>query len=114
MRVVVVEDSVEIARMVETILSLADITTSLVTSNFECLFAAETWQGVDAAVIDLMLPGVDGEDVVRYLAAEHPAVRRVVLSAVAHYRPGLDELATLLTKPVSPHTLLNALGVDRA
>lgn len=114
MLVLIAEDSPEIAHMLETILELVGVETRIVTSNFSSLLTAEPWQGVDAALIDLMLPEVDGERIVAYLAAHHPTVRRFVLSAVAHQRPGLDELATLLTKPISPTTLLNALGVDRA
>lgn len=111
MKVLVVDDSIAIAEMIGTALEFADVDVDLVTSDFESLLAAERWQGVDAAVIDLMLPGMDGEDVVRYLEAEVPSVRRVVLSAVAHQRPGLAEHAICITKPVDPRQLLSALGI---
>lgn len=111
MRVAVVEDSIDVADMLRLVLETAGVDTVVFTTGFESLLTAEPWRGVDAAVIDLMLPEVSGEAIVGYLADNHPGVRRVVLSAVAHQRPGLDRLATLITKPVSPNVLLAALGV---
>jgi DNA-binding response OmpR family regulator len=113
MKVVVVEDTVAIADMLAMALEFADVEVIKVTSDFASLLTPEPWRGVDAAVIDLMLPDVDGESIVRYLAAEHPSLERVVLSAVAHQREGLADLATCLSKPVDPADLLNALGVRR-
>lgn len=111
MKVTVVDDSVAIAEMIGTALEFADIEVQLVTSDFAALLTPEPWQGVDAAVIDLMLPGMDGEVIVRYLESDVPAVRRVVLSAVAHQRPGLVDHAICITKPVDPRQLLLALGI---
>ena len=113
MRVLIAEDTVAIADMLAMALEFADVEVAKWTSDFAALLAPEPWQGVDAAVIDLMLPDVDGEVIVRYLAAEHPSISRVVLSAVAHQREGLADLATCITKPVDPATLLAALGVRR-
>jgi DNA-binding response OmpR family regulator len=113
MRVLVADDTVAIAEMLAMALEFAGVDVTTRTSDFAVLLTPEPWQGVDAAVIDLMLPGMDGEDVIRYLAAEHPSVKRVVLSAVAHQRQGLGDLATCITKPVDPRSVLSALGVRR-
>jgi DNA-binding response OmpR family regulator len=113
MRVMVVEDTAAIADMLAFALEFADVEVTTWTSDFASLLTPEPWRGVDAAVIDLMLPGMDGEDIVRYLAAECPSVQRVVLSAVAHQRPGLDQLATCISKPTDPRFLLQVLGVRR-
>ena len=111
MRVLIAEDSVAIADMLAMALEFADVEVVKVTSDFASLLTPEPWQGVDAAVLDLLLGGMDGEDIVRYLAADHPGVKRVVFSAVAHQREGLSDLATCISKPVDPRSLLAALGV---
>ena len=113
MKVVVAEDTVAIADMLCMALEYADVEVVKVTSDFTSLLTPKPWQGVDAVVCDLMLPGMDGEDIIRYVAEHHPGIARVVLSAVAHQREGLDELATCISKPVDPRLLLNALGVRR-
>lgn len=111
MKVMVVDDTIQIADMLRMALEFAGVDVITHTSEFAALLAPEPWQGVDAAVIDLMLPEVDGEQIVRYLAADHPGIQRVVLSAVAHQRPGLSDLAICITKPIDPRSLLAVLGV---
>lgn len=96
----IVEDDTDIARLQHDILEgRADVT--LLTEDFGRAFHAETWLGVDVAVIDLMLPDVDGEDVCRYLMANHAQIRRVICTAKPTYElPALQELAhVVLQKP---------------
>lgn len=111
MKVMIVEDTVAVAEMLAMALDFAGVDVVQRTSDFAALLTPEPWQGVNAVVCDLMLPDMDGEQILRYLAAEHPSIRRVVLSAVAHQRPGLSDLATCITKPVDPRHVLGALGV---
>lgn len=112
MRVAIVEDSPDVAEMLTAMLGLSDVETVTFTDDFASLLSAEPWQGVDVALVDLMLPGIDGDEILAYLASHHPTVRRVVLSAVAHQRLGLDQLAhAVVTKPVDTRSLLRAIGV---
>lgn len=79
--------------------------------NFQDAFRPETWDGVDSAVVDLMLPGVEGEDICKYLKSNFPEIRVIVLSAVAHIRHIGPEVADyVLTKPASIDDIRRALG----
>lgn len=112
MRVAIVEDSPDVAEMLTAMLGLHDLDTVAFTDDFTALLHPGPWQGVDVALVDLMLPGIDGDEILAYLAAHHPTVRRVVLSAVAHQRLGLDRHAdAVVTKPVDTRSLLRAIGV---
>lgn len=114
MNVLIVEDTIPVAEMLAMALEFAGVDVTLWTSDFAALLTPEPWQEVDAVVCDLMLPDVDGEQIIRYLADHHPGIQRVVLSAVAHQREGLAGLATCITKPVDPRHVLGALGVRDA
>lgn len=109
MRVAIVEDSTEIAEMLRTLLEWEGMEVVTFTADFAALLSEVPWEGIDVAVIDLMLPEVDGERILAYLADHRPGVRRVVLSAVAHQRPGLDRVATVLTKPAPADLLISAI-----
>ena len=110
MLVRVVEDSQEVARLLEVILQRAGVTVEKWTADFDRLFDDGAWEGVTHLVCDLMLPGVDGEAIVRHVAAQHPDIVRVVVSAVAHHRQ-LDDVAVPISKPMDIRHLLNALGL---
>lgn len=97
---IIVEDDPDIAAMQQ--YALADrASVTLITSDFRRAFKAETWRGVDVAVVDLMLPGLNGEDICRYLAFAHPQVRRIICTARPTYDlPHLRLLAhVVLQKP---------------
>lgn len=69
------------------------------------------WSGVTAAVVDLLMPRVDGVTVLQWLAVHHPNVKRVVCSAL------LDDQLTdaqqwaheVIHKPFLPEQLWEAL-----
>lgn len=77
---IIVEDDPDIASLeAEALSGVARVT--LITNDFHRALRPETWLGVDVAVVDLMLPELDGEDICRYLAFEHPQVRRIICTA---------------------------------
>ena len=97
---VIVEDNTEIAELQS--LALRDFASvELITDNFQRCFLPATWRGVDVVVCDLMLPGLDGEDILRYLAREFPHIKRVICTAkptsmLVELRPIAD---VILQKP---------------
>jgi two-component system alkaline phosphatase synthesis response regulator PhoP len=109
--VIVVEDEPDVARLQQTILEDAGATVTLITSDFQCTLRAETWLGVDVAVIDLMLPDLDGEDICRYLIQDQPQVRRVVCTAKPITQlVDVQVLAhVVVQKPFRPEDLIHAV-----
>lgn len=109
LHVVIVDDDLAVARLESAILARHRVT--LVTSWFRSLLGPDPWAGVDVAVVDLMLPGIPGEEIVAYLAETHPRIRRVVATAKPLYE--LEALLPLadavLLKPFSPDQLLRAV-----
>lgn len=113
MRVVIVEDNEDIAHMLQVILrmEIPDIDAIAITDPGWEHLKVEHWADVDVAIVDLMLPDITGEEVLVWLRDNAPHVRRVVLSAVAHFRPEVDQLAhAALSKPVSSGLLIAAIN----
>lgn len=64
----------------------------------------------DVAIVDLMMPDVDGEQILEWLAANKPDCRRVVATARWHPTRRVSELAhQILTKAFTYQQLLDAL-----
>ncbi|MFB9236028.1 response regulator transcription factor [Plantactinospora siamensis] len=80
-RVLVIEDDDRIGRLVTRALSSGGLTTERAASGPAGLDAALSRE-FDLIVLDLMLPGMDGHQVLRRLLAERPGQRVLVLSAV--------------------------------
>lgn len=106
---VIVEDDAMLAGLQAELLDGHNV--EVVTSHFAELFAPERWADVDVAVVDLMLPGVNGEDLLDYLAAHHPQIRRVVSTAMPLYMLGhvLPKADHLLLKPFGEEQLRSAV-----
>lgn len=116
MRVRLVEDNPDLVMLVSHVLHDSDVEIEVTDHDYEALFADECWEGIDVALVDVLLgePDFDGRDILAWLKREHPEVRRVVFSAVGNVYPELGELAdVVLTKgSVGLVALLSALGVD--
>lgn len=54
------------------------------------------WDDCEIAIIDLMMPVVDGAVILRWLMENHPRVRRITWSAYLPVRPEAADLAHLL------------------
>jgi DNA-binding response OmpR family regulator len=68
--------------------------------------------GLDAALVDLLLPDVTGWDVVRALKEQKPATRVAVVSGLAAGREPEARLAdAVFRKPLEPDRLLEFLGL---
>jgi DNA-binding NtrC family response regulator len=71
-----------------------------------------TLEPPDAILSDIQMPGMDGHGLIRWVAAEHPEVRPILMSGF-DIRCGtcpLDSACTLLRKPFAPKDAVEAVG----
>jgi DNA-binding response OmpR family regulator len=116
MRVLVVEDDVRLARQIASALTEAGHDAVAVNDGKEALDKA-TVTPFDLIVLDIILPGMDGFDVLRHLRAQHLTSRVLMLTArgevkdrVTGLQLGADDY---LPKPFSMRELVarvSALG----
>jgi DNA-binding response OmpR family regulator len=116
MRILLVEDDVQLARQVASALTEAEHDPIVVHSGEGALDKAKK-TAFDLIVLDIILPGMDGFDVLRHLRSQHMAGRVLMLTA----RGAVDDRVTglqlgaddYLPKPFSMRELVarvNALG----
>jgi DNA-binding response OmpR family regulator len=109
MRILVVEDEQRLADALGQILSEQKYQADVVYNGTEGLACAESGE-YDVVVLDVMLPGMNGFDVVRTLRREKNATPVLLLTArddVSDKVTGLDCGADdYMTKPFSPEELL--------
>ena len=83
MRVLVIEDEPDLRRLLEQALREDGYAVDVAEDGTTGLYKATTWD-YDALVLDLMLPGRNGFDVLQFLRAEQPdALRRTVVVTAA-------------------------------
>jgi two-component system, LuxR family, response regulator FixJ len=110
--IAIVDDEEPVRRALERVLRAA----SLRTATFACAerFLAQLEElQADCALLDLHMPGLDGFETQRRLAAERPDLPVVVLTA--HDEPAVREramrsgAAAFLSKPVESQRLVDAI-----
>ena len=116
MRILVVEDDVQLARQIASALTEAGHDQIIVHDGERALDKAKQ-KPFDLIVLDVILPGIDGFDVLRHLRSEHMASRVLMLTArgevkdrVTGLQLGADDY---LPKPFAMRELVarvNALG----
>lgn len=108
----IVEDSRVLSDMLATTLELEGIRFSQTTSDFGSLLRPQAWEGISTVLCDLDLGGpITGEMVLEYLEANHPWIKRVVLSAVAEVSSShIQSLAhVVLMKPSGLTNIVDAI-----
>lgn len=109
MRLLVVEDNIDITTMLR--YQLADTADCEFVDNAEAVLNGSVDPSrFDCVLTDLMLPDTDGVTLLRYLAVNHPNVRRVAMTAgldLASEAHGYADV--LLIKPFHHDDLLRAL-----
>ncbi|HEY0707869.1 MAG TPA: response regulator [Polyangia bacterium] len=117
-RVLVVDDSREIGDALCFQLDRLGQAAHAVTTPLEALRLLEEPNQVQVAIVDMVLGGANGLDLLAYLSDQHPNIRRVLMSG--HAAAGQLELTArghqampheVLAKPWSETTLTRALGV---
>jgi len=113
-RVLVVDDDPQVVRLLRVNLELEGYDVVSASGGKEALDAVDA-EDPDLVVCDVMMPGMDGVEVVRRLRADKKTVPVVMLSAKAmrsDMKAGLDAGANeYVTKPFDPAELIEV--VDR-
>lgn len=109
MRILIVEDEIRLAEALRQILQQERYTVDMVHDGVDGLDYG-TSEAYDAIILDVMLPGMNGFDVVRALRREKVATPVLMLTAkdeITDKVHGLDRGADdYMTKPFSPEELL--------
>src|SRR5215469_15122089 len=116
MRILVVEDDVHLARQIASALTEAGHDPAVVHKGEQALDKTKQ-KPLDLIVLDVVLPGIDGFDVLRHLRSEHMASRVLMLTARAEVKDRVTGLQLgaddYLPKPFAMRELVarvNALG----
>src|ERR1700758_3785173 len=116
MRILVVEDDVQLARQIGSALTEAGHDPIIVHDGERALDKTKQ-KPFDLIVLDVILPGMDGFDVLRHLRSEHMASRVLMLTARAEVKDRVTGLQLgaddYLPKPFAMRELVarvNALG----
>jgi DNA-binding response OmpR family regulator len=108
-RVLVVDDDATVGDVVVAYLERAGMQAERATDGFAAIAAAEA-SAPDAVVLDLMLPGLDGIEVLRRLRATRPTVPVIMLTARGEEDDRLFGLEAgaddYVVKPFSPRELV--------
>ena len=109
MRILLVEDEIKVARFIERGLSAERYAIDVAADGKTGLELATTYQ-YDLILLDLMLPGLDGSELLKRVRRENQKVPVLVLTArdalgdkIAHFEAGADDY---LTKPFAFAELL--------
>jgi two-component system, cell cycle sensor histidine kinase and response regulator CckA len=107
--VLVVEDEETLRRLLAQVLGTLGYFVLSAESGEEALrLAARRAEPIHLALTDVILPGIDGCEMARRLAGEHPETRTLFMSghnAEELVRHGVDPAARLLQKPFTPREL---------
>lgn len=110
--VLVVEDEAHLARLLEELLAPLGVRVTCVRSGPEAMEHLRAEPGPRLVLLDVMLPGMDGLDVLRAAREERDDAELPVIVLTGRGEPDLRERAfelgatDLFTKPFSPRTLL--------
>jgi len=114
----VVDDDDDVGRAFTKVLERAGFSVQRARAGNEAISMLESVGPLDAAVVDLVLPGAGGLEVVRQLRQAHPGCRIVAVTGLAapaieaaFRTAGADEF---LVKPVETAALLAAVGAPPA
>lgn len=109
-RVLVIEDSASVRRLIEVCLRVLDVELSAAEDGLRGLELAKE-ATPDAIVLDIGLPGMDGWEVLRRLRSDESTADVKVLILTAHAQPEVAEQAVaggaddFMTKPFRPTEL---------
>lgn len=110
--ILIIEDDNDINKMLNELLTINGYRTAQAYSGTEALLQIEK-QAPDAVILDLMLPGISGEELLTRIKAANPGIAVLVASAkddiptrISLLRAGADDY---LTKPFDTEELLARL-----
>jgi len=112
-RVLVVDDNATNRRILTTVLDRWGVDSAATASPLEALAWVRDGQAFDVAVLDLLMPAIDGLELagdLRDLRPEHP-IPVVILSSIGAHGRAVANVVAMLVKPVKPSALHDALAM---
>jgi two-component system cell cycle sensor histidine kinase/response regulator CckA len=114
-RVLIVDDEDSILRLVQRVLSGAAYETLATTEPSKALELGTSGRAFDLLLTDLMMPGMQGDELARRLRLHHPDIKVLYLTGFTDrlfaQRPTLWENEAFVEKPVTPTGLLEAVSL---
>jgi DNA-binding NtrC family response regulator len=71
--------------------------------SFDNVLAPELWTDIQVGLIDLMLPGVQGDVILQYLKEHQAQIKRVLVTAATDVPQAVQDLADVVL--FKPYTL---------
>lgn len=113
-RVLVVDDDEGIQRFAARVLRQAGYDVVTASDGLEAIRVVETQPRFDLFVLDVMMPGMRGDELARRLHDRDPSIKVLYFTGYADQffalRPTLRENETLLVKPVTMSEFLEAVS----
>lgn len=109
MRVLIVEDSPEIAHLVSLILSAEGVETVEWTDRFDAIVSETNWDEVDVVIADKFLGIYDGTQLLYWLKREHPEIRRIMMTGDSAVDIASSPAHIVLIKPATVEVIRNAV-----
>ena len=112
-RILVVDDEVTVCKSIRQALLREDYEIDMVYSGEEAL-AKEAEQPYDVMIIDLMMPGMSGMDLLKMVKSRSPKARLIMVTGYPTVRNTLQAMqlgaVDFLPKPFLPSTLRNLVA----
>jgi GAF domain-containing protein/CheY-like chemotaxis protein len=111
-RVLVVDDNATNRRIITSFLARWGVAGEATASPVEALAWARDGREFDAAILDLMMPELDGVELAEALAGLRPErpIPVVILSSIGQHSRTAANISAMLVKPVKPSALHDALA----
>jgi len=112
-RILVVDDELTVCKSIRKVLIREDCEVDMVLSGEEAL-RKETEQPYDVMIVDLMMPGLSGMDLLKLLKARNPKARIIMVTGYPTMKNTLQAMQLgamdFLPKPFLPTTLRNLVA----
>jgi len=108
MRVLVADDSPHLVLLYRAVLEDAGFEVVSVSNGMAAISAVETG-GFDAAVLDVLMPGVSGDAIADRLRRSHPNLPVLLMTGDYGEQFVVDAPAPVLRKPFAPEELVRAV-----
>mgnify|MGYP001574576329 CR=1 FL=1 len=112
-RILVVDDELTVCKSIRQVLIREDCDVDMVLSGEEAL-CKEAEQSYDVMIVDLMMPGLSGLDLLKMLKARNPKARIIMVTGYPTMKNTLQAMQLgamdFLPKPFLPTTLRNRVA----
>lgn len=109
--VLIAEDEIAIRRLMTSVLERSGFSVTAVSNGAEAIRAIQRGNDFDVAVLDLMMPVVNGFKVLEVVRAEQPELPCIVVTAAGEVGLGmLPAGTTVMKKPFDPEQLVQILN----